>query len=54
MSGEEFVSVERTPRSGLAGLHWRWCVEQRLHDAPGLLHGVLEGELAGVSAHRVT
>ena len=53
ISGEESVRSRRPPRPGFVSHNRGWCVEQRLHDAPGLLDAVFPSELAGVAAHRV-
>src|SRR5262245_58026266 len=42
----------RPPGSRLVDLDGRRRVEQRLYHAPGLLHGVLPCEVAGIALHR--
>src|SRR5215469_7223003 len=46
--GEQFVRAGRAPGPRLVGLHRGRDVQQRLDDAPGLLHAVFPGKECGV------
>ena len=52
MSGDQLVGRPRSPVPRRVGVHRRRRVEQRLHDAPGLLDAVLAREALAVTDHR--
>ncbi len=53
MPGKQFVRARGTPGPRLVDLNRGSGIEQRLHDAPGLLDAVLAGEMAGIAVQRI-